>query len=110
MIEKELLYAKDAIFRLIGQFHRATELFNDGKLYIYNYSESALEHAFDVLGIENDYIELIDFCKMWEANRRALWEINLPDLPFGGVTAEHYYKSFKEDYELWKRWETEEDN
>lgn len=31
----ELLLAKDAIFRLIGQFHRATK-FDDGELYIYN--------------------------------------------------------------------------
>ena len=38
MMNLELLLAKDAIFRLIGQFHRATR-FDDGELYIYNMKE-----------------------------------------------------------------------
>lgn len=52
----ELLQAKDAIFSLISQFHRATK-FDDGELYIYNNCESALESAFSVLGIKEDYIK-----------------------------------------------------
>lgn len=96
----ELLLAKDAIFRLIGQFHRATK-FDDGELYIYDNCESALEHAFNVLGIKEDYIKLYDFCKMWEDNNRAIWAINLPNEPFNGLTADEYYDVFKEDYERW---------
>lgn len=98
----ELLKAKDAIFRLIGQFHRASE-FTDGELYMYDYCESALEAAFTVLGIEEDHIKLMDFCKLWEENNRAIWAINFPDEPFGGITAEEYYVIFKDDYELWKK-------
>lgn len=105
----ELLKAKDAIFRLIGQFHRASR-FDNGELYIYDYCESALERAFTVLGIKEDYIPLLDFCQMWEDNNRAIWEVNIPDKPFGGITADIYYKIFKEDLELWERWETEEND
>lgn len=108
-MNRELLYAKDAIFKLIGQFHRASR-FDNGELYIYDYCESALERAFTVLGIEEDYIPLLDFCRMWEDNNRAIWEINIPDKPFDGVTADCYYKIFKEDLELWERWEAEEDD
>lgn len=96
---KELLYAKDAIFKLIGQFHRASGS-ADGELYIYNYCESALESAFSVLGIEENYIKLIDFCKMWEENNRAIWEMNNPNESFKGVTADMYYENFKEGYEF----------
>ena len=32
-LEKKLLYAKDAIFKLIMQFHHASDLFNNGELY-----------------------------------------------------------------------------
>lgn len=98
-MNKELLKAKHAIFKLIGQFHRPTK-FDNGELYIYNYCESALEAAFNVLGIEEDYIPLLDFCKMWEDNNRALWAINT-DTPFNGTTADIYYDIFKEDYESW---------
>lgn len=59
----ELLRAREAIFKLISQFHHAKK-FDDGELYIYNYCESALESAFNVLGIEEDYIKLMDFCQM----------------------------------------------
>lgn len=106
-MNKELLEAKDAIFKLIGQFHRASE-FDDGKLYIYNYCESALEAAFNVLGIEEDAIPLLDFCKMWEENKRALWAINLPEEPYHGVTADIYYNVFKKDYESWLKYCEEE--
>ena len=33
-MNKELLRAKDAIFKLIGQFHRANR-FSDGELYVF---------------------------------------------------------------------------
>ena len=98
----ELLKAKDAIFRLIHQFHHATRL-GDGELYIYNECESALEAAFTVLGIEEDYIKLLDFCQMWEDNTRAIWAINFPNEPFRGITAELRYEYLKEDYEYWER-------
>lgn len=107
-MDKELLYAKDAIFSMIAQFHRASR-FDDGELYIYNYCESALERAFNVLGIEENYIKLMDFCKMWEDNNRQLWAINSND-PYRGITADIHYKIFKEDLELWERWEAEEDS
>ena len=104
----ELLLAKDAIFRLIGQFHRATK-FDDGELYIYDYCESALERAFNVLGIKEDRIKLYDFCKMWEDNNRAIWAINFPNKPFDGVTVDDHYSIFKEDYECWRRTMFDED-
>ena len=104
----ELLRAKEAIFKLIGQFHRPTEL-SDGELYIYNYCESALESAFDVLGIEENYIKLQDFCQMWEDNNRAIWAINLPNESFNGITADVYYDMFKEDYERQWDWLYEDD-
>ena len=96
----ELLYARDAIFRLIGQFVRANK-FDDSELYIYNYCESAIESAFDVLGIKENYIKLMDFCKMWEENSRAIWIMNNPGLPFQGITADIHYDIFKKDYESW---------
>lgn len=98
----ELLNAKEAIFSLIGQFHRPSK-FDDGELYIYNYCESALEKAFDILGIEENYIKLMDFCKLWENNTRAIWETNFPDEPFGGITSDIHYQVFKEDYDTWER-------
>ena len=107
-MELELLRAKNAIFRLIGQFHRASK-FDDGELYIYDYCESALERAFTVLGIEEDYIKLMDFCQLWEDNNRALWAINCRD-QYNGITADEYYEIFKEDFERWERWEAEEDD
>lgn len=109
-MERELLYAKDTIFKLIAQFHRATR-FDDGELYIYNLCESALESAFNVLGIKEDYIKLYDFCKMWEDNSRAIWAINFPDRPYEGIPAEIHYDVFKEDYDRWERMinETEEE-
>lgn len=108
-MDLELLKAKDAIFRLIGQFHRASR-HDNGELYIYDYCESALERAFTVLGIEEDYIPLYDFCRMWEDNNRAIWAINIPDKPFGGITEDIYYKIFKENLERWERLDAEEDD
>lgn len=100
-MDSKLLYAKDAIFSLIAQFHRPSK-FDDGELYIYNYCESALEAAFNVLGIEENYIPLMDFCKMWENNDREIWATNCSE-PFDGFTADIHYKIFKEDYETWER-------
>lgn len=101
-MELKLLRAKEAIFQLIAQFHRASK-FDDGELYIYNYCESALESAFNVLGIEENQIKLIDFCKMWEDNTRAIWAINLPDEPYNSMTADNHYQIFKEEHEFWER-------
>ena len=81
---------------------RSPTMFDDGELYIYNYCESALEAAFNVLGIEENYIKLMDFCKMWEDNDREYWAMN-SDKPFNGITADIHYEVFKEDYELWQR-------
>ena len=94
----ELLLAKEAIFKLICQFHHAKK-FDDGELYICNNCESALEAAFNILGIDADYIKLTDFCQMWENNTRAIWAINLPNEPFSGITASMHYDVFKKDYE-----------
>ena len=58
-----------------------------------------MEAAFEVLGIEKDYIPLMDFCKMWEDNDREYWV----NEPFDGITADIHYKCMKEDYESWQR-------
>ena len=97
-MDRKLLDAKRAIFKMIAQFHHPT-MFDDGELYIYNYCESALEAAFEVLGIEEDYIKLMDFCKMWEDNDREYWV----NEPFDGITADIHYECMKEDYESWQR-------
>lgn len=93
----ELLYAKDAIFKMISQFcHAVTD--GNGNYYISDYCESALETAFIVLGIEDDEIELMEFCKMWEENNRKIWAINLPNEEYDGYTAQSCYDCFVEDY------------
>lgn len=55
-MELKLLYAKDAIFKMIAQFHHASTIDDSGDLYISNYCESALEAEIkaikDTLGIE----------------------------------------------------------
>lgn len=102
-LEKKLLYAKDTIFKLIAQFHHASTIDDSGELYISNYCESALEAAFEVLGIEENYIPLMQFCIMWENNNRALWGYNLPGEPFDGITADIHYECFKDEYESWQR-------
>ena len=96
-MNKKLLYAKDAIFKMIEQFCIPMK-FDDGKLYIHNYCESALEAAFSVLGIEENYIELMEFCKMHEDNDRAIWALH-SDEPFNGVTADITYKVLEDIYE-----------
>lgn len=101
--ELQLLYAKDALFRMIDQFHHATDIHDNGELYIYNYCESALEAAFNVLGIEEDYVPLWDFCKMWEDNNRAIWYVHNPNEEYRGITAETYYECFEDAYELWQK-------
>ena len=40
-MDRKLLDAKNAIFKMIAQFHHPT-MFDDGELYIFNYCESAL--------------------------------------------------------------------
>ena len=97
-MDRKLSNAKRAIFKMIAQFHHPT-MFDDGQLYICNYCESALEAAFEVLGIEEDYILLMDFCKMWEDNDRECWG----NEPFDGVTADVLYECMKENYESWQK-------
>lgn len=96
-MDKELLYAKDAIFKMIYQFCVPMK-FDDGKLYIHNYCESALEAAFSVLGIEENCIELMEFCKMYEDNDRAIWALYSNE-PFDGIPADINYKVFEDIYE-----------
>ena len=109
MNELELLKAKQAIFKMIGQFCLPKKMFdNDDILYIYNYCESALEAAFNVLGIEEDYIPLMDFCKMWEDNDRDIWSIDNPNNEYEGITADIHYKVFIEDYDTHLRWMEED--
>lgn len=103
-MERNLLLAKDAVFKMIMQFHRPTILSDNKELYIYNYCESALEASFNTLGIEENSIKLWDFCKMWENNDRALWSMNAPDDPFDGITADIHYKIMKEEYDRHERW------
>jgi hypothetical protein len=106
-MELTLLRAKEAIFKLIGQFHSPTR-FEDGELYIYDYCESALESAFNALGIEEDYIKLADFCQMWEDNTRAIWNITLPNESFSGITADIHYDVFKKDFDRRESWLNED--
>ena len=96
----ELLKAKDAIFRLIGQYCGCF-LGTDDKYYISDYFESALERSFDALGFDRDEVPLMEFCQAWEDNNRKLWAINLPDIEYRGPTAQEYYDIFVEDYKRW---------
>ena len=97
----ELLRAKDATFKMIMQFcHAVTD--NNGNYYISNYCESALEAAFTILNIEDDVIELMDFCKLWEENNKKIWAINFSNKEYGGCTAQLYYNCFVEDYEAYQ--------
>ena len=110
MNELELLKAKQAIFKMIGQFCLPKKMFdNDETLYIYNYCESALEAAFNVLNIEENYIHLMDFCKMWEDNDRAIWNICRPNDEYTSITADIHYKVFVEDYGAHLRWAEEDE-
>ena len=93
----DLLYAKDCVFRLIEQFCTPIML-DDGTLAIYDYCESALEHTFTLLGIEEDVIELHKFCDMYAENSRKLWKMKFPDLNYAFLTSEELYKIFEEEY------------
>lgn len=101
---RELLLAKDAIFKMIMQFTYPTDLFDDGEPYIYNNCESALEAAFNTLGIEENYIKLWDFCQAWEDNDRAIWAMNAPGSQFNGITADIHYKILKDEFDRHYRW------
>ena len=93
----ELLKAKDAIFRLIGQYCRCFSGADDD-YYMSDCFESALERSFDVLGFDRDEVPLMEFCQAWEDNNRKLWAINLPDIEYRGATAQEYYDIFVESY------------
>lgn len=95
----ELLRAKDAIFRLIGQYCRCF-LGADDNYYMSDHFESALERSFIVLGFDRDEIPLMEFCQAWEDNNRKLWTINLPE-EYRGSTAQQYYDIFVKSYKIW---------
>ena len=96
----ELLKAKDAIFRLIGQYC-VCFLGTDDNYYMSDYFESALEKSFDVLDFDRDEVPLMDFCQAWEDNNRKLWAINSPDEEYRGSTARDYYNIFVKSYKRW---------
>ena len=96
----ELLKAKDAIFRLIGQYCGCF-LGTDDNYYMSDYFESALERSFIVLGFDRDEVPLMEFCQAWEDNNRKLWAINLPDEEYRGSTARDYYNIFVKSYKRW---------
>lgn len=96
----ELLKAKDAIFRLIGQYCGCF-LGTDDNYYISDHFESALERSFDALGFDRDEVPLMEFCQAWEDNNRKLWDINFSDIEYRGLTAQEYYDIFVEDYKRW---------
>lgn len=98
----DILYAKDCVFRLIEQFCTPIML-DDSTLAISNYCESALEHAFTLLGIEEDVIELHKFCNMYAENSKKLWKMKFPDLNYAFLTSDELYKIFEEKYETNKR-------
>lgn len=102
----DLLRAKDAIFRMIEQFHHCTQK-DDGNYYIKNYCESALERCFQVLNFEDDEVPLMEFCQAWEDNNRKIWEYNsISKRPYKGLTAQDYYDYFIENYQHWlKSWD-----
>lgn len=96
----ELLRAKDAIFRLIGQYCRCF-LGTDNNYYMSDHFESALERSFTVLGFDRDEVPLMEFCQAREDNSRELWAINLPDKEYSGPTAQVYYDIFVKSYKRW---------
>ena len=72
-MELKLLYAKDAIFRLIRDYCNPIYNIKNSKYYFYDYCENTLERAFNVLEIPDDGVEEFDFYKLWEENNRKLW-------------------------------------
>ena len=109
--EYRLLKAKDAIFQLILQFHRPSKIDDSEYLYMHNYCQTGLELAWEALGIKEDRITLMDFCKLWEYNNRAMWSARHGnDRPFDGCwEADFYYCLFQEKYDRFIK-SFEEDN
>ena len=102
------LEARRAIFKMMLQYCLPSEN-EDGTWYMYNYCESALEAAFNILGIEDNVIDLMDFCKLWEENERAIWKYHNPNMEeFLGCDAQFYYDYFVGNYKgYWKRLDEE---
>lgn len=95
------LCAKDAIFRILADYC-IPKKGEDGQYYIPHCFTSTLERAFQVLGIEQDKIPLMDFCQMWVINNRELWEYwNPATYPYYGATAQMYYNSIVKNYLAW---------
>lgn len=64
-MDKELLEAKVALCKMIGQFmYERTD--DDGVEYFDNYCESAGEWAFSVLGFEEDSIPKTEFYRLYD--------------------------------------------
>lgn len=102
-LELNILEAKRAIFKMINQFQLPTTIDSSNELYMCDYCESALEAAFTVLGIEEDYIKLSDYCKMLVDNDKKILAIKRPDEEYYGLTADMHYSYFKEAYDVHKR-------
>lgn len=96
-LDLKLLYAKDAIFKLICQYCHCFKGDN-GNYYMSDYYESALESSFLVLDFDRDIVPLMEFCQAWEDNNKKIWNINFSDMEYGGLKAEDYYDIFVEDY------------
>lgn len=101
MEDIKLLKAKRAIFKMIGQCCRPIEI--EGQICIYTYCQNGLEASFEVLGIEENYILLEDFCQMWEDNERAIWKYHSNEKFESVYTKDIIYKLFIDDYMAWKR-------
>lgn len=100
----DLLRAKDAIFKMIAQFHHCSQREKDGSYYISDCYESALERCFQVLGFKEDEVPLMEFCQAWENNNREFYK--LYNKAYEGLTAQDYYDNFIEDYQIWvKSWD-----
>lgn len=95
-IEKELLFAKLALFKMIAQFMYETKD-NDGDECFWNYSESAGEAAFSVLGFPDDIIKKSDFYRRYDELEENLAKIN-------GITKSFSYAEwYQKDFEKRKR-------
>lgn len=85
--KEELLRAKLSIIKMIHQFMYTTKI--NGEVYYDNYSESAGESAFKILGIKSNVIKIVDLCKMRESIERKIWEISLPNKEYNGFKVEY---------------------
>lgn len=103
----ELLRAKDAIFKMIVQFHHCSQR-EDDSYYVSDYYESALERCFQVLGFKDDEVPLMVFCQAWEENNRKIWSSCGPDREYRGLKAEDYYDIFVKDYNRWLKFMSED--